>query len=355
MLGLIILLGLGIYLLFAAVNVFLIFFTGVLLAVFLRGLTNGLKERTGWSDKLSLTLVTLSLAGLLTGLFFLLAPEIGKQTDQLSEQLPKAVEQLQEKIQSNEWGRRVIGQQPAFTDLMKQIPNALSRAGLLLSSTLGLLVNLVVVVSVGIYLASAPDVYVNGVAQLFPKPQRKRSREVMAELGITLQRWLNGRMFLMLTNGIVTWLGLLMMGVPLALTLGLIAGLLNFIPNIGPILAAIPAVLVALMEGPDKVIHVLVFYVVYQMVDGYVLTPLVEKRTVSLPPALTITAQVLMGVLLGTLGVLLATPIVAVGLVLTKMVYIQDILGQDTDLPGERHSQKKADQLQGKREPRSSV
>jgi predicted PurR-regulated permease PerM len=124
------------------------------------------------------------------------------------------------------------------------------------------------------------------------------------------------------------------MGIPMALSLGIISGLLNFIPNIGPIVAAVPAILIASMEGPEKMWAVAIFYLVYQMIDGYLLTPLMEKRTVELPGALTLLAQVLLGVALGFLGVLLAVPLVACVLVLVKMIYVQGILKDRVTLPG---------------------
>jgi predicted PurR-regulated permease PerM len=124
----------------------------------------------------------------------------------------------------------------------------------------------------------------------------------------------------------------------------LLTGILNFIPNIGPIVAAIPAILIALLEGPDKALGVAIFYLIYQMIDGYVFEPMVEKRTISLPPALTILVQVVMGIYLGTVGVVLAVPLVAVVLVLVKMLYIQDVLHDRVKLPGQEKEESHAKQ-----------
>ena len=173
------------------------------------------------------------------------------------------------------------------------------------------------------------------MVHLFPPQKRRRAQELLSALGTTLQRWLIGRLLLMTTNGIVTALGLWLMHVPLALSLGILSALLNFIPNFGPIIAAIPAVLIAFLEGPDKALAVAIFYVVYQNIDGYVFTPMVQKRTVALPPAITILAQVLLGVLLGTLGVLLAVPLAAAGLVAIKMLYIEDVFGEPIRTPAD--------------------
>jgi predicted PurR-regulated permease PerM len=116
-------------------------------------------------------------------------------------------------------------------------------------------------------------------------------------------------------------------GVPLAPTLGVIAGVLNFIPNFGPIIAAVPAILIALMKGPGLALYTGGVYLVVQMVDGYILTPLVDRRSVELPPVLTISAQLLLGVLFGFVGLLVASPLTATGMILVKMLYIEDVLG----------------------------
>jgi predicted PurR-regulated permease PerM len=134
--------------------------------------------------------------------------------------------------------------------------------------------------------------------------------------------------------GVLTALGLWLLGVELALTLGLLAALLTFIPNLGPVLALVPAVLLALMHSPTRALYVTLLYLAIQTVESYVLTPLVQRRTVSLSPALTITAQVALGVLLGGLGLVLATPLTILLLVLIQMLYIEDTLGDSVKVPG---------------------
>jgi predicted PurR-regulated permease PerM len=172
---------------------------------------------------------------------------------------------------------------------------------------------------------------VGGTIRLLPKKRRARIREVFGEAGETLRHWLVGRAILMALNGGLTALGLWLLGTPLALTLGILTGLLNFIPNVGPLIAGIPAVLIAWTQGGTQALHVFLLYLVLQNVDGYVLTPLVQQRTVSLPPALTILAQLLLGILAGTLGLLLATPLAAAALVFVKRLYVEDVLGDRED------------------------
>ena len=130
---------------------------------------------------------------------------------------------------------------------------------------------------------------------------------------------------------------------PLALTLGLLAGLLNFVPNFGPWIAAMPAVLIALLQGPRQALYVALLYLVLQALDGYVLTPLVDRRSVHLPPVLTITAQVLLGVAFGFIGILLASPLAAVALIVVKMLYVEDLLGDRTVRDGGDDAKERSD------------
>jgi len=183
------------------------------------------------------------------------------------------------------------------------------------------------VVLLSIYLASEPGFYVHGFTKLFPKSRRDRVREVLAPIGEMLGRWLIGKAASMLFIGLMTWIGLSIIGVPLALTLGLLAGLLSFIPNFGPIISALPALLLAFIDSPITAVYVLGLYIGVQLIESNIVTPLIERETVELPPALTIIFQLSLAALVGGLGLVLATPLLAVIMVLVQMVYIQDVLG----------------------------
>jgi predicted PurR-regulated permease PerM len=137
----------------------------------------------------------------------------------------------------------------------------------------------------------------------------------------------------MLFIGVLTWIGLSIIGVPLALTLGLIAGLLSFIPNFGPILSAVPAILLAFIDSPITAVYTAGLYILVQLIESNIATPLIERRTVELPPGLTIIFQLGLAVMVGGLGLVLATPLLAVIMVIVQMIYIQDILGdRNTDV-----------------------
>jgi len=142
----------------------------------------------------------------------------------------------------------------------------------------------------------------------------------------------------MLILGVLTTLGLWILGIPLALTLGIIAAVLSFIPNIGPIISAVPAILIALIESPSKALYVIFLYIGIQTVESYLITPIIQKKAVHLAPALLIAVQIMIGVLLGALGLLLATPLMVVIIVLVQMLYVQDTLGYDVTVLGERNN-----------------
>jgi predicted PurR-regulated permease PerM len=199
----------------------------------------------------------------------------------------------------------------------------------LVGTTFAAFGSFVVVLFLGIFLAWQPSAYKSGFVRLFPERRRKRIREVLNAVGYMLQRWLVGQMILMTIVGVLTWIGLHLLGVPFALPLALFAGFAEFVPYIGPIVGGVPAVLVALAEGPELAVWVAGLYVAIQSVESYLLTPLIQQRAVYLPPALLLFSQVILGVTAGPLGVIVATPLAAAGMVAVRKLYVEDVLGDD--------------------------
>ncbi|MGH7279628.1 MAG: AI-2E family transporter [Candidatus Rokuibacteriota bacterium] len=271
----------------------------------------------------------------------------GHRVDQLARDLPRAVQSLRDQLSRHEWGRALVAATPTVEQLMSD--QVLLRASGVASRTFGLtvggIVSLVIVTFVGLYVAANPGLYARGIVRLVPPARRERAREVLAALRSTLQWWLIGQVIVMAVVGVLTGVGLWRLGMPLALTLGLLAGLLNFIPYFGPVLAFGPAVLLALTQGMTVALYVGALYFVIQALESYILTPLVQQRVVSLPPALTIGAQVVLTVLFGGFGLLLATPLTGATFVLVKMLYVEDVLGDAIDVPEQqaaRHRRRSA-------------
>jgi len=315
-------------------DVILLVFGAILLAIFLHGLADAigyvLKIGEGWR----VLIVSVLLLAILAGAVALLAPSISEQISHLRVELPKSAQNAASYISRFGWGRAVIEQLPSVDDVTQNINTStlLTGVGGFFSSTLGAIGNFFITILLAIYFATEPRFYADGFTKLFPVSRRKRVSEVLVGVGSTLSWWLVGKAVSMLFIGLLTWIGLSIIGVPLALTLGLIAGLLSFVPNFGPIISALPALLIAFIDSPITALYVLALYVGVQIVESNIVTPLIERETVELPPALTIVFQLALAVLVGGLGLVLATPLLAVIMVVVQMVYIQDILGdRDTE------------------------
>lgn len=315
-------------------DVVLLLFGSILLAIFLRGLADLVNRYTKLSEGLSVLLVSILFLLILAGAISLLAPSVAEQVRHLRDELPKSAQKVGAYISQFGWGRTIIEQLPSADEIMKKVDAAsiLTRVGGYFSSTIGVIGNLFVMILLAVYLASEPHFYANGLTKLFPVNARPRVFEVLEEIGTTLSWWLIGKTASMIFIGLLTWIGLWILGVPLSLTLGLIAGLLSFIPNFGPIFSAVPAILLAFIESPISAVYVLILFVAVQIIESNLVTPYIERQTVELPPALTVVAQLALGVLIGGVGLVLATPLLAVVVVLVQTVYIEDVLGDKEEI-----------------------
>lgn len=308
-------------------DIVLLLFAAILMAVMLRALSQPAAKYLRISPGWALAIVVTALVLLLAIIGWLIAPAIGRQLGELRAALPAALQRLQLELSRFAWLESFLdslhfgNSAPAQPELASKVTGALSE-------TVKALAHIVFVLIVALYLAADPRPYVEGTVRLFPLARRERAREVLHAIGDTLRWWLLGKAASMLIIGSATFVGLAMLGVPLAAVLALITGLLEFIPNIGPILSLFPAALFALLQGPTQVFYVVLLYAAIQTVESYLLTPLIEQRTVSLPPALTLTVMLGAALLFGTLGLLLAAPATAALLVLVKMVYLEDMLGE---------------------------
>jgi len=310
-----------------AKEVFLLIFAGVLLGVLLRSLSDLVHKHAGLSSGWALTVVVLTGALIVGGGGALLAPSLVEQTDRMLTELPQRIDALKESMSHYKWGQQLLAQD--FTT-----DGWLASAGKVLgvfSTTFGVVGGVVIVLFVGLFLAWDPKTYADGVIRLTPLARRDRIRQVLRESGHTLRWWLLGQGFSMLFVGTVTFLGLWLLRIPFAVPLALLTTLLGFVPFFGPIIAVVPAALLGYFESPWKGAAVVILYLIVQVLEGNVLTPLVQKRAVNVPPAVSIVAILLIGVLFGSLGMVLAMPLTAVGFVLIKRLYVEDCLGDRID------------------------
>jgi predicted PurR-regulated permease PerM len=197
-----------------------------------------------------------------------------------------------------------------------------------ISSTIQVIGGFLIIVFLSVYIAADPELYHRGLMKLFPRPRRKRAGEVLTAIAAVLRRWLITQLIAMATIGTVTTVVLLALGVKAAFALGLLAGLFEFIPTVGPILSAIPAVAMAFLDSPEKAALVALACFLIQFMENHLLIPLLMKGGVDVPPALTILSQALMALLFGFLGLMVAVPLLAAGMVAVKMLYVENVVGE---------------------------
>jgi predicted PurR-regulated permease PerM len=308
-------------------DVLLLSFAGILLAILIRTPAAWLAGRLGGPAALWVAAVGLGSLTIVGGAFWLQGDAIGVQVQELRERLPATLERLEADVRGRAWGRLLLDRVPDAEDLVPDTGGVVERATGVLASTLAVLTNVALVLFLGLVLAFSPGPYVRGLLRLVPPARRARAAAILEQLASVLRWWLLGRLLSMGTIGLLTLLGLALLGVPLALALALIAALLSFIPNIGPISSAVPAVLLGFMEGVRKALLVTGLYLGVQFVESWVLDPVIDRKMVYLPPGLVVVAQVGMYLVGGLLGVALATPLVAAAVVLVRTLYVEDVLG----------------------------
>lgn len=316
-----------------ASEIFLLAFVGILVAVFLGAPAHFVSSRTSMPHGLALALTVVALLVVGVGAGWLAGPRIFDQARQLFELLPSTLEQVGELVETWPGGAYLVQMVPDQGDLQLASSGVVSRVTGTASAAWDAVAKLLFVTIFGLFLASNPGIYRNGAVRLFPKPRQGRVREVLDHLGATLRGWVLGQLIAMIVVGAVTTLGLWLIGIPLPLVLGLIAGLLEFIPILGPTIAFVPAGLLALTVGTDAVLWTVGLYVLIQQLEGNVLVPLIQRGTVQLPPALTVSAVFVGGALFGLVGLLVATPLLAVIVVLVKVLYLREVLDQSVELP----------------------
>ncbi|MCC9602781.1 AI-2E family transporter [Stieleria sp. JC731] len=369
--------------LWLAYEVLLVLFLGLIFGVFLKHTSDAVTRYLGISNTWSLAVVVGALLTLMTigGLIFFVQAQ--SQVDRMAQTIDQGAKQLMERakdyptIQSvlvstpvlNEFVNASFGEteetnskaesrddsdrqkdssgdpsaekdQSSETSQSKDssgdagswsspVKNAIGAVSQLFQTTLGFLVNALLIFFVGIFLASAPKVYHDGFLRLFPMRTRHRVSEIMSKSVETLWRWTLGRLATMAITGFGAFLLLTVLGIPMATTIGILTALLTFVPNIGAAVAFGLSLLVALPEGTSQAVMVSIGYIGLQLLESYVITPLIQQKQVAMPPALLISFQAFLGVALGFLGAVVASPMLAVGSVIVKMAYVEDVLGDD--------------------------
>ncbi|WP_417387914.1 AI-2E family transporter [Gimesia sp.] len=363
-------------------EILLALFMAVLFGVFLTHTSHQLSAWTPLPYKASLAAVVLILIGTFLGTTTFFFVQINQQIEEVHQQIDEGIERIHdwadkyisigsvirstpflakmistqnenrkqkkaeqdqpaEKNQSGSKPESETKEQPSqnsFQSLTQPAQQAMSFVGSIFKSTFGVVVNVILILFVGLFLAVTPQTYRDGVVILFPPERRDRIQGLMSQLSDTLWRWLLGRFGSMVITGLGAWLVLSLIGVPMAGTLGVISGLLTFIPNIGSLIAFCLAILIALPKGPTTAALVVPAFIGLQLVESYLITPLIQEQQVSLPPALLISFQAIMGVLFGFLGAMVASPLLAAGKVVVQELYVKDYLEKQTTTASDAES-----------------
>jgi predicted PurR-regulated permease PerM len=313
-----------------AYEVFLLVFAGILFCILLRSMTDWISGKVKTPDGVSLALAIIIPLLLIAVVTWMMAPEVAKQANQLADRLPQAIQELRKQLMQYAWAEQLWQHKERLSSLISSGSSGANLISRFFTTSFGLLGNLIIIIFLGLFLAATPEWYVRGTVRLFPVHRREHVHGILRTTGLTLRNWLIAKLATMTLIGVLTGLGLWMLGIDLALVLGVIAGLLAFIPNFGPIISAIPAVLVGLIHSPQKALYIVLLYIAIQTVESYLVDPLIQKHMIRMPPALLLTSQVLFGILAGLLGLILAVPLTAAAMVMVKVGYIESALEKGT-------------------------
>ena len=305
----------------------LLVFGAMLVSVILRLVARPINRHLRIHPALALALAVLLVIAVIGTIFWFFGSEIASQARLLGETLPNAWQNLQLRLEAAGWG------EPFRRWLESARSGAVANLGrFALAAGNGVATTILVIVG-GIYLAAQPGLYRDGLIKLVPARGRSLADQAVGDAGAALGLWLKGRLVSMAIVGVLTAAGLHLIGVPSWLALGLLSGLLEFIPFLGPFISAIPSVLLAFAASPQSAAWTIALYLAVQQIEGNLVEPMVQQRAVKIPPLILIFSLVAAGFLFGLGGVVLGAPLTVVIYVLVKRLYVREALGTETPLP----------------------
>jgi predicted PurR-regulated permease PerM len=306
----------------------LLVFLAILLAVSLRGAADRVARYAPLPPRGAMAVIIVLFLLLTIGFWMWVGPQLVEQGNDLIKALSNQVGQLTARYGHTKWGQTLIDKITASgSDAARGLAAPVMTVA---GSTIGVIAAVFVLIVTTIYFAANPKLYVNGLVTLMPKERRARTHDVLDKVAHVLRWWFLGQLIDMAVVGVLTVVGLALIGMPMALALGVLAGILTFVPYFGAILAAIPALAIALGQSLHMAVLTAIVFAICHVVEGYVVSPLVQDRMVRLPPALLILSMTFAGSLFGPMGVILATPMAAAGLVLVSEFYVVDVLKDES-------------------------
>lgn len=324
----------------ATIEILMLVFLGLLFGLYLKVASQWIAEHSMLPRKLALGLLMAAILGVVVSIAFLIAPAVSRELVSAGNELSTAMGQLRTMLEQSDWSRKVADDlSGAFATLQDgpQVSQMLQR-GIdnvfgVFSTALGTITGVVVIFVVALYVSLEPQLYANGLLRLFPRSARNAVEATLGEVEHVLTWWLIGQSVSMTVLGVTMTAFLVLMDVPLAFLLGAFTAIMTFIPNLGPIIAGVPAILLAFSRGPVTALATFVFIVVIQNVEGFLITPMVHRRIIALPPALVISVQMILATLVGLIGIFVAMPIIALGMVLIQRLYLEAFLGDSMSRP----------------------
>lgn len=310
-----------------AFNVLLMILAGSLIAVYFHGLGDMIERNTKWNRKVCMTISVAGSFLILGTLFWFMGTTIQGQISALSDSLPETINNFKTKFGSTPLGAKVL-------EYFTQDDNSdkmMSTARSFFSTSFGVLGNIYIIMFLGIFFSTHPSLYKDGIIKMFPVQNKPMARKVIDRTSQALKGWLKGMMLSMVLIFIMIATGLWWIGIPVALVLALLTALLKLIPNFGSLAAMIPGVLLALTQDLNTAIITALLYTVSQTIVSNIVTPLIQKKMINIPPALTIISQVIMGVLSGVLGIILAVPLLSIVIILVDEIYVKKINPDEPD------------------------
>jgi len=304
-------------LVFKLLPVVMLVFAGVVLASALGAGAEPLQRRLHLGRTWAVTIVFVAFIVLVGfGLYFF-GVQLAKQMEELVNAVTAAWQKLHDYARGSRFLAPLLEGKPSLSD-----PAAFMSVAKETFTVFGALADLVLVVVLAVYLAADPVTYRRGLLALLPPALRGEVGDALTDSGRALRRWLGGQLIAMIVVGACVGLGLWAVGVPLAPALGILLGVLDFVPFVGPLLAAIPGVLIAFAQSPQLALYAIAVYATVQFVEGHLVVPIVQKRAVELPPALTLVAIVAFGIVFGPAGLFFAVPLSVVSMVLVQRLYV---------------------------------
>lgn len=291
--------------------ILLLLFAAIVLASLLSAIIDWVMKKLNLGRNKAFALIMLVGFASVILFFWVSGQNIVDQFASLQADLPQAVQKLLVHAREYSGGRWVLSQWSDYSQLSSSVSYAVMQVGGIVLSTASLLTGLAIVAFLAVYLAVEPEVYFAGLRRMVPKRDRPTLDACALRAVHMIRSWLFAQLLSMVAIGVLVTIGLFLIGVPLAGTLGVIAALLTFIPNLGPILSVVPAALLALAISPAKGLLTLLLFMVVHFLEGNIITPLLQRKIVRLPPALTLIAQLLLAVIAGPLGLALAAPLTA--------------------------------------------